>query len=1014
MGAVCCIHPARAMDPSRAMSQYIHDHWGPEQGFPRGPVYAITQTPDGYLWIGTQAGLVRFDGWSFVPINDSSQNYQITNVLGLAPASDGSLWLRLQGATLLRYHNGVFERAPGTQSEASITAMARTAQGELLIAKSGGQVLGERNGQFAVLESGSSFARSPVLSLAQTADGNLWMGTRDAGLFRASSGATSLTRTRLSDLKINCLLPDGNKGLWIGTDNGIVLWRGSELTSDGLPPNLNGFQALAMIRDRDRNLWVGTDSRGLLRVTGNAVSLDAPGQRLTQAVTAVFEDREGNLWTGSSSGLDRLRDSPFVSYSAPEGLPTDGSNPVYVDEENRMWFPPVSGGLWWVKNGEHKAIHQAGLDHDVVYSIAGRAGELWLGRQRGGLTQLRWQHDSNGSFTTKTYTHANGLAQDSVYSVYEAPDGTVWAGTLSGGASRLKDGRFTNYTIDQGLASNTVASILETSDGTVWFATPNGLSALVNDRWISYATRDGLPSDNVNCLFQDSAGILWVGTSAGLAFRSPRQFEGIAAVPERLRAQILGIAEDRYGALWIATSDRVLRIDRVKLMHGFLADGDIREFTVADGLRGMEGVKRQRSVVADGLGRIWFSLNRGISVVDPARLNRSEAPVITHIQSISADNVAMAMGSSIRVPPGRQRVGFNFVGLDLSVPERVLYRFKLDGFDRGWNGPLSRREAVYTNLSPGLYRFHVMASGTGRVWNGEATVDFEIAPEFWQTQWFRASVVLAVALIFLALYRLRLRQLTRQLNVRFEERLGERTRIAQELHDTLLQGFLSASMQLHVAVDRLPPESPSKLTLSRVLQLMNQVIEEGRNAVRGLRSSEDESTSLEQAFARIQQELSTGGVFEPRVIVQGQPRPLHPMLRDEVYRIGREALVNAFRHSGARRIEVEVEYASNQLRMLVRDDGRGIDPQTLESGKDGHWGLVGMRERAEKIGAKLHLWSRPTAGTEVELAVPSHLAYLSHSPNRAFRWISRLYFSEAAAARAASKLTGSPEDKKHT
>ena len=1001
-----------AMDPGRAMSQYIRDRWGPERGFPRGPVYAITQTSDGYLWIGTEAGLVRFDGLTFRMIGDASRTYRIANVLGLAPASDGSLWVRLQGSMLLRYRNGGFESAPPAQSEASITAMSQTAQGDLLIARNEHGAQAIHNGKFQVLTSGADLPRSPVLALAQLPGGDLWMGTRDAGLFRVSGGETSSMRKGLPDSKINCLLPDG-RSLWIGTDNGLARWNGDELTSAGLPAGPSRFQALAMARDRDGNLWIGTDSRGLLRLNGDGVASlvdqgDEPGEGPHQAVTAVFEDREGNLWTGSAGGLQRLRDSAFVSYSTPEGLPSDGSNPVYVDAENRMWFSPISGGLWWVKNGQHGRIAQAGLENDVVYSISGGKNELWLGRERGGLTRLHWPDGpSAGSFTAETYTTANGLAQNSVYSVYEARDGTVWAGTLSGGVSAFRDGKFTTYTIETGLASNTVASILEASDGTMWFATPNGLSALVKDRWVSYAPRDGLPSENVNCLFEDSKGILWVGTAAGLAFRGSGGFQAVAEGRESLHEQVLGIAEDRYGSLWIATSNHVLRVNRDKLVRGILGETDTREFGIADGLRGVEGVKRHQSVVADPLGRIWFSMNRGISVVDPARLNRSEVPVIAHVQSIVADNTAIAMGSSIRVPSGHQRIILDFAGLNLSIPERVRFRFKLDGYDRDWIGPVDRREAIYTNLSPGPYRFHVKASNASGPWSGEeAILDFEMLPEFWQTPWFRACVVAAFALAILALYRLRLRQLTHQLNVRFEERLGERTRIAQELHDTLLQGFLSASMQLHVAVDRLPADSPMRPSMGRVLQLMSQVIEEGRNAVRGLRSPQSSALDLGQAFARVQQELAIADDIGFRVIVDGQPRPLHPLLRDEVYRIGREALVNAFRHSGAKSIEMEIEYASSQLRMLVRDNGCGIDPQMLHSGRDGHWGLPGMRERAERIGAKLHVWSSPAAGTEVELLVPSQVAFQSHSSGHGPGWFSRLYSRKSTAAAAASDNGG--------
>ena len=266
-------------------------------------------------------------------------------------------------------------------------------------------------------------------------------------------------------------------------------------------------------------------------------------------------------------------------------------------------------------------------------------------------------------------------------------------------------------------------------------------------------------------------------------------------------------------------------------------------------------------------------------------------------------------------------------------------------------------------------------------------------PEFWQTWWFRLSAGMAILFSMLALYRFRLRQLTAQMNVRFEERLAERTRIAQELHDTLLQGFLSASMQLHVAADRLPENSPAKSQLTHVLQLMGRVIEEGRNAVQGLRSSDSSgSLDLEQSFSRIRQELALEEQIDFRVIVEGRPRHLHPLIRDEVYRIGHEALVNAFHHSRAKSIEVEVEYLANHLRILVRDDGCGIDPQVLRSGRDGHWGLSGMRERAERIGARFKVRSRAATGTEVELSVPGQIAYqVPSSKERPPRWYAALW-----------------------
>jgi ligand-binding sensor domain-containing protein/signal transduction histidine kinase len=989
-----CAGTAYAIDPNRAMSQYIHQRWGAEQGFPHGPVYAISQSSDGYLWIGTQSGLVRFDGLNFRLIKDAAALSGNASVLGFVNDREGRLWMRLEGGVLLVYHDGVIDR-PAIDYAAlnsGITAMSRFNQGELLLFLLGRGTGLDRRNKLEMMVDVGALPRSPILSVAQTSDGSTWMGTRGAGLFRLQQGATNSITEGLPDPKVNCLLADDGGALWAGTDEGLVRWNGSHLTTAGIPESLKRLQVLALVKDRDANLWVGSDSGGLLRLTARGVSsLDSEEGRSREAVTALFEDREGNLWAGSDSSMERIRDSAFITYSQPEGLPSDGASPVFVDSDYRTWFAPVQGGLWWVKEGRHEKLSVAGLDKDVVYSIAGGNGELWLARQRGGLTELR---SKNGLLAAKSYTQADGLAQNSVYSVYLGRDGRVWAGTLSAGVSVLKNGRFTNYTIANGLASNTVASILESSDGTMWFATPSGLSALSNDRWKSYTAKDGLPSENVNCLLQDSAGVLWVGTAAGLSFRGTAAFHMPAAMPAPLHSQVLGLAEDGFGWLWIATSNHVLRVNRDKLLRNSLEEGDVREYGLANGLRGVEGVKRHRSVIADPDGRIWFSLNRGISMVDPARLTRNFAPAIAHIQGISADGSPISLAAPLRIPGGHQRITFDFTGLSLSVPERARFRYMLDGFDDAWGDTTPSRQAVYTNLAPRHYRFRVVASNPDGVWTrDEAAISFDVDPLYWQTWWFRTGFVALCVAAMLALYRLRLRKLTAQLNLRSAERLAERTRIAQELHDTLLQGFLSASMQVHVAADILPADSQARPILARALQLMGQVIDEGRNSVRGLRSSPSITLDLEHAFSLVPGEMGPqldGKQAAPppefSVIVDGAPKPLQPLLRDEVYRIGREALVNAFRHARAKNIEIELKYSLRNLRLSVRDNGCGIGREILRSGRDGHWGLSGMKERADRIGARLHVWSSASAGTEIELTVPGQIAFLD-GRNSMFAWL---------------------------
>lgn len=994
---VCLAHSAYALDPNRSLSQYIRDRWGSEKGFPGGPIHAITQTGDGYLWIATEKGLARFDGLTFRLFQHANTpELPAGPVLGLATDAEGKLWIRSRGASLLRYSAGRFEQVSSEPlaSEPGVTAMGRATNGEILVAGLVSGILRYSAGKFSTVAAAMPLPNFLVISLAEGLDGTIWMGTRDLGLYSLRQGTISAITKGLPDRKINSLLAIGTDEVWIGTDNGLARWNGREVSAAGLDPSLSHVQVLTLIRDRDANIWAGTTS-GLFRIKAQGTVAVSPASgRGATAVSALFEDREGNIWAGDNETVERIRDSAFVTYSSVAGMPAGNAGPIYVDTQNRAWFAPGSGGLYWIKGGQVERVTAAGLNNDVVYSITGSGDELWLGRQRGGLTHLRFK---DGAYFAETYTQAHGLAQNNVFAVYRTRDGTVWAGTLSGGASRFTGGKFTTYANSDGLASNTVNALLETSNGTMWFATPNGLSALSKDNWQTFRSGDGLPSDRVNCLTEDSTGVLWAGTDIGLAFYRNGRFQTPPKAPALLQEQILGLVEDKIGSLWLTTANHVLRVTRDSLLRGELSEADIHQYGLADGLPSSEGVRRYQSVTRDPQGMVWFSLSSGLALADPARLARPSVPAIVHINTVSADGASWDLGSPIRIPSARQRISFSFVGLSLATPERVKFRYVLDGLDHAWSEPIAAGEAIYTNLSPGPYRFRVIASNGDGVWNsGEDVIAFEITPAFWQTWWFKIAALLLLGLTGLALYRLRLHQLTRRLNVRFEERLAERTLIAQELHDTLLQGFLSASMQLDIAVDGLPPDLPAKPRLAGVLDLMRQVNEEGRNALRGLRSANvNGSANLEQAFSHIHQEIGLGESVGFRVIAEGTSRPLHSLVRDEVYRIGREAVVNAFRHAQANEIEVEVGYLGNHLRVVVRDDGRGIDPEILQSGRDGHWGLSGMRERAERIGARLKVRSREGSGTEVELTVPRDVAFPAQPSDQAPRWYARILHPRA-------------------
>ena len=967
------------LDPARALSQFVREEWGVERGFVGGVVRAIAETPDGYLWLGTDQGLVRFDGATFTLVSDSDVSASGAAVLDLAVDGNGDLWIRRRGPNVQRLSKGRFEDALWSLSpkEEFVMAIARGRNGTVLYAGRFHGVARYADGRFETMASWS--AEDPVRAMVEAPDGRVWLGTEGSGLFSVLDGRITRGPDDLADDTIEALSPAADQSLWVATLRGVRRWNGRGATTEGVPAALRRLHVLRMLRDRDANVWLGT-TKGLVRVgPGGSVvfAREAAGDRgavIGGAVTALFEDREGSLWIGGATGIARLRQGGFTAYSRAEGLPADHVGPVHVDASGRTWFAPVQGGLYWLQHRRVERVTAAGLDRDVVYAIVGSGNDVWVGRKHGGLTRLRV---ADGRVHAATFTDQDGLAPGSIVALHRSRDGAIWAGTLGAGASvsPANGAGFTTYTAANGLASNIVSSITETGDGAVWFATPQGLSAFAGGRWRTYGVAEGLPSGAINCVLGAGAGTsLWVGTAAGLV----RIVEGRVVanpLPPILREQIFGLAEDNEGSLWVAISSRLLQVALDRLRRGQLGEGDIREFEKADGLRSAESSRRERSLINGPDGRIWLSTTRGLAVVDPARLP-PRMPAIAGVRTISVDGVPLDLfgAAPLRIPPNRARIAFGLVGVSLSFPQHVRLRYRLDGSDRDWSPATTAPEAIYTHLAPGPYRFRVMSStGDGRWRESDAPVAFVVEPAFWQTSWFRFLVVATCGGLAFAAYRLRTRQLTRQLNVRFEERLAERTRIAQELHDTLLQGVLSASMQLHSAVDDLPADMPNREELERVLVLMNRVSDEGRVAVRGLRT--ESGDDLEQAFCLVQQEYASRNGADFEVTVEGRVRTIHPLIRDEVYRIGREALVNAFRHGRAKRIDVELEYSPRRLRMLIRDDGCGIDPNILHAGRDGHWGLPGMRERARRIGGHLTLSSRARSGTEVQLLLPASVAF---------------------------------------
>jgi signal transduction histidine kinase/ligand-binding sensor domain-containing protein len=844
--------------------------------------------------------------------------------------------------------------------------MASGHDGAILIADTRLGLLVSRAGKIETVLARDALPRPFVTAIAQTPDGDIWLGTRDAGLVRVQRGRATPVVNALVNQKINCLVADQRNGLWIGTDHGVFRWADGRVTRAAVTPETGSARALAMIADRDANVWVGT-SDGLARIDAHG-TMSLERRHPSSPVTAMFEDREGNLWIGDAGGIERWRDGAFVSYASVDPVMAGSIGPVVSDAANRVWFAPAKGGLYWLRDGRVGAV--AALRDDVIYSIAEDGQAVLVGRQRGGITRVREHGDT---FATETFTERDGLAQNQVFAVHRARDGAVWAGTLSRGVSRLKDGAFTSYTTTDGLASNTVAAVLEAADGAVWFATPNGVSVKSAEGWRRYSTADGLPSNDVNTLFEDSTRQMWIGTAAGLAVMHDGRMQSpdVAA----LRGPILGLAEDGAGAMWVATADRMLRVDRNRLLRGTLPAAEPREFTAADGLLDAVGLKRHRVLTTDSRGRLWLATNRGLAMADPGRAAAAAIPALVDVEEVAVDGSPVGL-TGTTIPPRPGRITLAFAALSLSAPDRVRFRYRLDGFDRDWSEPVSERQAVFTNLGPGRYRFRVIASNSEGVWNSaEATLPFTIVPAWWQVPSIWAAVGLVVAGGIWAGYRMRLRIVEKHeqeisaLNERLmKAQEQERIRIAGELHDDIMQSMSAVTLMLGTAKRGISDNSNAKTTIDKAQQILIQTGTDIRQLSHDLHPPLLQDAGLPKAVHAYCEQFSVASGIPVACEADERVGDLSRGTALALFRIVQEALGNAAKHAAATRIVVRLNRSDSVVSLTVTDDGRGFDRTRLGGG--GGLGLVMMRERASQLNGTFELESARERGTTIRVVIP--------------------------------------------
>lgn len=981
---------AAALNPDLAIKELRHTAWGPSQGAPQGGVRALAQTPDAYLWIASPSGLFRFDGIAFerveLPHDAKLSSLSMNSVF--AP-QEGGLWVGFTfgGVALLKAgHWQVFGLADGVPPGAP-HQFAETQDGTLWLATSGG---------FARFDGTRWKTVGPEMGLPPSSNtilfvdsqGALWAGGGDNSLLFYLPPGEHQFRNQ----------PVGGSAEWTGgsmaeSSTGTVwLDVGTEIVPVAQNPPSGKPRTSSLggpIFDHDGTLWDSLD--GVRRIAhpdttlGAALHLkeiaDVYTERdgLTSAtVRAMMVGHEGNVWVGTTQGLDRFSEPKFKApLQLLEDLKDLGAivepGVARADDEGGLWVASVNGVVRY-QNGK---MSLPVTKERVMSFLRAADGTVWFGGHKA-LWRERQNHlDSVEPPGPDRDTQA--LAQDK--------SGDLWASIQGSGVFRLKDRAWAPYGGIAALPRGTAITIVRDRRDRLWFSYPGGtVAVLEGERVSNYGAAEGLQIGNITANHPGSIGH-WFGGEFGLARLDGERFSTIQSAPEVRLEGITGIVETTNGDLWLNCLSGIIHIEateleRSRLDPAYRVHGET--LGAFDGVTGSAAMIRPLpTAIEAGDGTLWFATTGGIFGIDPTHRvhNRVPPPVLIRALTVVAGH-PIEPAPGLTMPAYTTAVRFDYVALSITAAEKVRYRYRLDGVDTDWHELTAARQALYTNLRPGHYTFRVIAANNDGVWNESgASLAFVIPRGFVQSFWFIALCVVGGAVAVWSVVLLRVRQIRRRLGERMEERLNERTRISQALHDSLLQGFQGLMFRLQ-SVRQLLPESAgdAALSLDDVMQAGDRAIERGRDAIQNLRSSafndRDLATSLSALGTELEAWIDTPSKPEYRVIVEGRPRELNAIIRDEAYHIAREAVGNAYQHAKARHIEADVTYGDAELTIRVSDDGIGMDPAVLARGKrPGHWGLLGMRERSESMGGHLHVSSVTNAGTRVELRIPAHAAY---------------------------------------
>ena len=1008
-------------------------------GLSQQRVSSIVQDDKGFLWFGTVFGLNRYDGYHFRVFKaDPSDPGSLCDVAISSLFKDraGRLWVGCNYAldrydplteTFVHYRLPASSGRLGGWYEGNVHHISEDRVGILWLSTLDGLYsLDPATGKITHFKHDSadafSLSSDDVRSSAEDRAGTFWVATRDGlDAFDRTSGRVT-EHVPISEDRDFSFLEDRAGVFWVlyASGNGLATLdrKTMRLTRysfgrDDLPTHaLTGVSS--MVEDQNGALWIGTFSDGLLRFDraqkrfiryrndpSNGVSL--PEDR----ITTLCEDREGNVWIGLGT-----TEPAFFSTQRPpfEVLPFDSGNrdnlgekmvnAIYEDRTGIIWMG-TTGALVRFDHESGRYTHMTipgnGIASDVLSIVEDLSGALWIGTSGQGLYRR-----SPGSDRLTAFRHseadATSLSNDTVLRLLVDHSGTLWAGTLDG-LDRFNPATqtFTVFREAPGSSGNNYGELVEDSRQTLWVGTYSGLARFIPQSTSFTSYRNPHRSVRIGSLLIDHTGAIWSGTQSGLDNYDPSG-SLVAHYSERdglPSAAVNCVLEDSVGRLWMGTSEGVSQFDPLRRTF--------RNYTEADGLPGRD-LSGWRACFRNGRGEMFIGGFAGAVAFQPERLSeRSYTPAValTSFQ-LFGKSLGLGPGSPLQraidytdrltLAHDQNSFSFEFAALSFSSPSTNRYRYRLEGLDRTWHEVGSDRPyASYTTLPAGNYRFRVQGATIRGPWSEPgAVVHITIKPVWWTTWWARALFAVAALVTILALYFLRVRQLQQQFETQLEARESERTRVARALHDTLLQTLQGLVLRFQVVYELLPTRpAEAKRDMQIAIDRTVRAIEEGRGAVQGLRATSVAGDDLAVAIKTLAEQLTrdrSGDDLVIRVDVQGTSRPLRPVVRDEIYQIGGEALRNCVRHAHASQVEVELRYDERQLRLRVRDNGTGIDPKSLSNeGAAGHFGLHGMRERAELIGGKMAIWTAASSGTEIELMVPAVRAYVAVMPRR-FPW----------------------------